>query len=292
MSPRFSKADWSDPQRVQHMVKIYRIRYDTAFWNSLSRLVGPTPREKIVDLGCGPGLFLVDAAQRFTPKKLIGIDASDEMLSVASSFLNERVGSSMFELKRIDFDKEALPLEQNSIDLVFSGFVLHEVSSPLSHISQVFKVLREDGLYVIYDYVSGDKEAFVRLMVASGMSEETARARYPHMCRHTATEIKTLMKRNGFVNVQVLQIDGARALVRGVKPSDPLAVLGSSQSIPKRSPAPWDDRPALTCPRCGSTKIIRVLNEWALSQGVQIFECKVCGKKFYERDVDDLRPTF
>ncbi len=292
MAHRFAKADWTDPERIQHLIDLYKKRYDSSFWDSFIRLVGENSRESIADFGCGPGLFLVDAAHKFSPKIIYGIDASREMLQVASTFLAERVGSGAFELKHIDFDKESLPLKRNSIDLAFSGFVLHEVADMLSHSAQVFKVIRENGIYAIYDFVSGDEDAFIRLMTASGMSEESARRRYPHMCKNSRSDIETALRRSGFTRVRSTMIDSTRALIVGVKPEDPLDILGTSKARRSEKSTPWIEKVSLECPKCGSTRVVRVLNEWALSQGVQIFECKACGKRFYERDVDDMRPTF
>ncbi|MBN2230380.1 MAG: hypothetical protein JW779_12395 [Candidatus Thorarchaeota archaeon] len=60
-----------------------------------------------------------------------------------------------------------------------------------------------------------------------------------------------------------------------------------------RRKSPWAyNEPELQCPNCKSTRINRVVNIWAMRQGIQMFKCAVCGKKFYDRDVDDYQPTF
>ena len=35
-----------------------------------------------------------------------------------------------------------------------------------------------------------------------------------------------------------------------------------------------------------------MINPWAMIRGIQMFKCAICGKKFYDKDVDDYRPTF
>ena len=60
-----------------------------------------------------------------------------------------------------------------------------------------------------------------------------------------------------------------------------------------RRKSPWAyDESELQCPQCHSTRINRVLDTWALRRGIQMFQCAVCGKKFYTRGVDDYQPTF
>jgi transposase-like protein len=60
-----------------------------------------------------------------------------------------------------------------------------------------------------------------------------------------------------------------------------------------RKKSPWAyDEGGLQCPSCHSIRVTRVVNAWAMARGIQMFKCSVCGKTFYEKDVDDYRPTF
>jgi len=60
-----------------------------------------------------------------------------------------------------------------------------------------------------------------------------------------------------------------------------------------RKNSPWAyDEAGLQCPRCQSTRVNRILDNWAMRRGIQMFKCASCGKKFYDRNVDDYRPTF
>ena len=64
-------------------------------------------------------------------------------------------------------------------------------------------------------------------------------------------------------------------------------------SSPSRKASPWaENKSELTCPRCGSNRIVRILDSWTRPRGVQMFKCVSCDKKFYDRDYDDYRPTF
>ncbi len=59
----------------------------------------------------------------------------------------------------------------------------------------------------------------------------------------------------------------------------------------KKSPWAFEDT-GIQCPRCQSTRINRVLDHWAMQRGIQMFKCAICGKKFYDRNIDDYRPTY
>jgi len=136
------KADWTDDDRVQQMVKSYPTRYDDMFWKSLDALIGSGTREFVADFGCGPGLLLADVANQYNAKVAIGLDKSKEMLAQAKynakvaigldkskemlaqskTFLKERTNLDSFELIHVNFDTEEIPVETNSIDFAFSGY--------------------------------------------------------------------------------------------------------------------------------------------------------------------------
>ena len=75
-----AKDDWSAEDRVQRMVKRYPLSYHETFWVTLERLVGLKRRDVVADLGCGPGLLLVDLVKKFHAKYVYGLDESENML--------------------------------------------------------------------------------------------------------------------------------------------------------------------------------------------------------------------
>ena len=211
------KADWTDPERVRRMAESYRQRYDSDFWESLEHLIGTSEREVVADFGCGPGLLLSDLARNLSSSLALGVDESSEMLEYAESALAGVDSLRSYSLKQANFDSEEIPLDSDSVDLGFCGFMLHEVASPSRFLEDAFRVVRKGGSYVVYDYVSGDRDAFIRAMSSGGMSPERAAKRYPHMCKHSIEDIEGLLSSSEFQDVQSIVIDGIRAVVAGLK---------------------------------------------------------------------------
>jgi ubiquinone/menaquinone biosynthesis C-methylase UbiE len=211
------KADWTDEERVQRMAKSYSVRYDDEFWKSLNALIGSGTREVVADFGCGPGLLLVDVANRYNARVAIGLDESKEMLAQARIYLKERTNLDSFEVVQVNFDTDEIPVETDVIDFAFSGFMLHEVARPNDFVSQVYRHIRSHGFYVVYDFISGNEEAFVKKMSEHGMSEERSRKRYPHMCKHSANDIVEILQKSGFQDCSIITIDEMRAVVVGLK---------------------------------------------------------------------------
>ena len=57
----------SDEDLLQRMLSTYPVRFGADFWAFFGSEVAPhlRPRPLIVDLGCGPGLFIRDLGERY-----------------------------------------------------------------------------------------------------------------------------------------------------------------------------------------------------------------------------------
>ncbi len=217
MVEHLGKADWQDPERVQGMVQSYNERYPEAFWNALLELIGSEQREVVAEFWPGPGLFLADAVSKLQAKRVYGLDESESMLKQADEFLSCVLSPDNYTLKQHDFDTDEIALDLSSVDMVFSGFFLHEVKNSQPIIVQAAQSLKSSGVCVVFDFVSGDEEAFVRVMGAHGMDEEKARKRYPHMCKHSVDDIFEFMTEAGLEPTGSKKIRGTAALIVGLK---------------------------------------------------------------------------
>ena len=217
MGHNLAKDAWTDIERVQRMAKTYTMRYDSAFWKTLFSLTSSEPRHVVADFGCGPGLFLADIANRFDAHTAIALDESSQMLALAETNLKKLTKLKSVEIQLVNFDTDKIDIEPGSIDFAFSGFMLHEVANPRKFVPVVHRLAKLMGIYAVYDYVSGNEEKFVKAMVKNGMSEEHARKRYPHMCKHSAADIKEILETSGFSDCRSQTIDEFRAVVVGLK---------------------------------------------------------------------------
>ena len=217
MAHPLGKADWDDDDRVQQMVKSYNMRYDVEFWKVFATLTGSESRPVVADFGCGPGLLLAEVANRFKAHTAIALDESEQMLALAETKLRERTELESIDIQQVNFDTDEIQVESDSIDFAFSGFTLHEVASPIDFVSKVYRLIKSTGIYVVYDLVSGNEEKYVKTMSVIGMSEEHARKRYPHMCKHSADEIVEILETSGFSDCRALTIGEVRTVVVGLK---------------------------------------------------------------------------
>jgi ubiquinone/menaquinone biosynthesis C-methylase UbiE len=92
----------------------------------------------ILDLGCGTGRFSEALATRFNAE-VVGIDPSTKMLEQAQNKRrDERV---RYQLGR----GEAIPLPNNSVDLIFMSMIFHHFDNPMLAARECRRVLRDGG---------------------------------------------------------------------------------------------------------------------------------------------------
>ncbi len=284
-----AKADWTDPERVKSLIDSYDERYGEPFWSGLTRLIGQTSRPVVLEFGCGPGLFLADSVKRLCANQVYGFDSSEEMLNQARDILSRVMPIDRISLVRIDFDKEKPTPGHPKVDLAFSGYMLHEVKDPLGLVKAAKPLISEGGVSVVFDFVSGDRNAFVRGMMRRGMTKERALMRYPHVCKHSLDDLVSLFRTAGYQGVESVKLDEFRAIVVGRRAGEEMLPKESVQH--KQSPWAFDGS-ELVCPQCGSKNVVRVVDRWAMQRGLQILQCSSCGRKFYDRGVDDYSPTY
>jgi deazaflavin-dependent oxidoreductase (nitroreductase family) len=113
------------------------------------RAIGFVGQGKAADLGCGPGLLVLELARQAPGLHLTGVDLAEEMLAAARRLAAEAGVGARVTFKQGDV--EALPFPDESLDLVVSTLSLHHWFDPVRALEEVYRVLRPGGAYVIAD---------------------------------------------------------------------------------------------------------------------------------------------
>jgi arsenite methyltransferase len=172
-------------------------------------LIRLEPGQTVLDLGSGGGIDVLLSARRVGPTgKAYGLDMTDDMLALARE--NQRKAGAT----NVEFLKgtmEAIPLPDNSVDVIISNCVINLSSDKDAVLREAFRVLKPGGRFAVSDVVvRGDVPADVRRSMElwvgciAGALEES--------------EYATKLRAAGFADVEVdpwrvYRIDDARSFL-------------------------------------------------------------------------------
>lgn len=120
---------------------------------TLFEVVGADFDGDLLDIGTGTGRILEIFADRI--RRGVGIDLSNDMLSVARSNLEGR-GYKHIHVRKGDMYQ--MPIEDNSFDLAILHMVLHYSDDPVEVICEAGRVLRNGGRLVVVDFAAHAEE--------------------------------------------------------------------------------------------------------------------------------------
>jgi SAM-dependent methyltransferase len=98
---------------------------------------------RLLDVGCGSGQLLLEAARRYPEVKLAGVDLSPNMLELASG----KFPAGQADL-RLD-SSEALPFADGSFDMVVSTVSMHHWGRDQVALGEIHRVLEPNGVFLL-----------------------------------------------------------------------------------------------------------------------------------------------
>ena len=128
------------------------------------------PTWLVADLGCGTGQ-LTQSLAAFAGR-VIGVDASPAMLRSARARLG---GLANVELRRGEL--EALPIEENALDVAFLVLVLPYLADPVPVIAEATRALKPGGRLLITDLMPHERAEYRQTLghLRQGVSEAQVR---------------------------------------------------------------------------------------------------------------------
>ena len=100
----------------------------------------------ILEIGSGTGRFCLALAQRYPSKQIMGIDYTDESITMSNK------GAKVRDLKNVEFNKAdlfKLPYADNSFDLVFENGVVEHFTNYQEALLEMRRVTKQGGKIIV-----------------------------------------------------------------------------------------------------------------------------------------------
>lgn len=183
--------------------------YELARWKALNHFLKNVVKyenpEKVLDYGCGNGLFYPLLKSLFPEAEIYGADIS----TVAIDQIKEKYPEINKKVDIINNDKTTFP--SNLFDVVVSVEVMEHVAGLQEYLKEINRILKEDGVFVwttpcanrysiehIYSILTKQIEL-------SSTGEKRWKWEDPtHLRRLTSEEVEIALKKSGFYDVDIL----------------------------------------------------------------------------------------
>ena len=114
----------------------------------LKHIINHQP-ESILDIATGTGDLAIKFAEKTKASKIVGLDLSEGMLSVARKKVNDTELENKVEF--IKGDSEALPFDKNSFNAITVSFGIRNFDNLEKGLSEIFRVLKPNGALIILE---------------------------------------------------------------------------------------------------------------------------------------------
>jgi len=147
-------------------------------------------RAVAIDVACGPGTFTRSLATHV--RNAIGVDLTPAMVEKARA---EAARAGVMNVKFVCADVNALPFQDDSVDVVSCGYAVHHMIEPARSIAEMVRVLRPGGRVAIMDCIVAEDANAATL-------DAIERVRDPsHTNTQTRTQMRTLFREAGVLTL-------------------------------------------------------------------------------------------
>lgn len=198
----FERYSWFYALCREHLFSDHSSEIARLFWEHAE----PAEGTHLVELGCGPGFYSCNFAERFPQMRTTGVDLSHNLLSRARSRAANR------KLKNCSFyhaDVHSLPASVQPVDNIVISRLFLIVPNREDVMSEVFRVLRPGGRCFIAEPVSAARTQ-LPLSAMWLLAKLTSFSRKPYIEPHRVKtmgpdEFDTLLHTQPWSTVQVIR---------------------------------------------------------------------------------------
>lgn len=127
-----ARKEWNDPDKILQYMNLGQCTI-------------------MVDIGCGPGWFTLEAARKMQPNGLVyGVDVSEEMLT---RLKESAKAEGLFNVQTVLAEEDdEYPLPTESADVLLIANVYHEVDPASNFMGEIKRILKPASTCLVVDW--------------------------------------------------------------------------------------------------------------------------------------------
>ena len=129
--------------------RVISLGSDVKWRKKVIKMVAETKPKTILDIATGTGDLAIQFAENTSAEKIVGLDLSEGMLSVARKKVSGKNISEKIEF--VQADSEALPFDDNTFDAITVSFGIRNFENLEKGLSEIYRVLKKGGIFVILE---------------------------------------------------------------------------------------------------------------------------------------------
>ncbi|MDC8003249.1 bifunctional demethylmenaquinone methyltransferase/2-methoxy-6-polyprenyl-1,4-benzoquinol methylase UbiE [Aureisphaera galaxeae] len=127
--------------------RVISLGSDVKWRKKVVRMIAEGEPKSILDIATGTGDLALQFSKKIPQAKVVGLDLSEGMLSVARK---KATGASL-NVSFVKGDSEALPFEDNSFDAITVSFGIRNFENLEKGLSEILRVLAPKGKFIILE---------------------------------------------------------------------------------------------------------------------------------------------
>ncbi len=183
------KLNWAERWVVNNPFRVAAQKIEIGWFR---RMVVVRENSSVLEFGCGRGAGARLILKAFRPSVIHAMDLDAKMVGKVRTYLSEK------ELTRIRLyagDVQNIPFNDATFDLVFSFGILHHVIDWRSSLTEIARVLKKEGLYILEElYPSLYQNVITRRVLL-----------HPEVDRFESNDLKEAMEQAGLPLLKSLE---------------------------------------------------------------------------------------
>ena len=123
---------------------------DTIWRRKAIRQIKNRQPEAILDVATGTADLALEAAKQLQPKRIVGLDISNEMLEVGRGKIKKKGLENFISLQ--EGDSENLPFADNTFDAITVAFGVRNFENLEKGLEEMLRVLKPNGQLVVLEF--------------------------------------------------------------------------------------------------------------------------------------------